>query len=774
MHRTGSFNLVNRTFEQDQKKYPKLRGSVGSDLHGLEQDRAIKTEPGEAKRRRTIKLHRNRGQSWGFTLQTYGIRNKRTREVEIMSYVDYVEIDGSAWLAGMRRGDIILSVNGESVELCTHRELVKRIQSCSWELRLVVLFEDCCQKVELHERYLKLKRLLSQKVKELRGLEAEEKKISQGIPLSRCDSFRQSTYSSTSSDWDIYSEITSPTLLDSVPVNRFAFRDSYSPSVSDISTESSVNSGDSLTSFSSFMPRAEEDCSSLRSVYDTEDVNRTSGSRFEVTKGNNLLRSAVAEDSSFPSSNILRTQNGNIPKFQLVEHEASFKVTEDDRLSSFIQDSSNSRSPCVELEDESRFIEDDRLSSFIQDSNSSNSRFSHVDLDSNSRFSRVESDSNKHFSLHSSFEQESGGFLQEELEGRQRCMMCGFEHKDNSEELNEVACRHTFHESPDADSVIESCDALPEMPQCLLACIAPNRLTPANAQIIGTLCRHEVSSLASAAGLKAENIWQRLAALPDASDTAETQNSFGHQDLVALEETVAARYAQFGPGNESFTDLTDNCTAQCLAVNSSYSSITPTPASMSSTSVCMGLDHSLDAAFCDACQHDSASCVCSNYKCPDISNSSINCHDISNGSTKCEDITIGNIKCLDINNSKTKHQESSECQDSMTSIIFPDISSSDRCSKYPDNICTDSDKTCLNSALSFEKCSEQNRQSLQTGGGHSSIATSSKWESPDLFSQSSAAPVTGQSLAPHQATVSSKKRLINGVLVNDRSYSTRL
>ena len=37
-------------------------------------------------------------------LQTYGIRNKRSKQVEVMTYVDYVEMHGPAWIAGMRRG----------------------------------------------------------------------------------------------------------------------------------------------------------------------------------------------------------------------------------------------------------------------------------------------------------------------------------------------------------------------------------------------------------------------------------------------------------------------------------------------------------------------------------------------------------------------------------------------------------------------------------------------------------------------------------------------
>ena len=44
-------------------------------------------------------------------LQTYGIKHKKTNEIEVMTYVDYVEIGGAAWFAGMRRGTVIISLD---------------------------------------------------------------------------------------------------------------------------------------------------------------------------------------------------------------------------------------------------------------------------------------------------------------------------------------------------------------------------------------------------------------------------------------------------------------------------------------------------------------------------------------------------------------------------------------------------------------------------------------------------------------------------------------
>ncbi|KAL3854378.1 hypothetical protein ACJMK2_013650 [Sinanodonta woodiana] len=194
-------------------KQKPVRDSVG-DIHPeLDADKTVITNPEDNRRRRTLKLYK-KDNSWGFTLQSYGIKHKKTNEVEIMTYVDYVEIGGPAWLAGMRRGDVIISINGNSVEKETHRGLVQRIRNSEHILRLVVLFEDCCKKVELHERYLSLKMILLDKMEELKELERKECEILYG-KSSRFNNVRQSIISSTSTDsnsWDCYSIVSSPNI----------------------------------------------------------------------------------------------------------------------------------------------------------------------------------------------------------------------------------------------------------------------------------------------------------------------------------------------------------------------------------------------------------------------------------------------------------------------------------------------------------------------------------------------------------------------------------
>ncbi|XP_033629421.1 general receptor for phosphoinositides 1-associated scaffold protein-like [Asterias rubens] len=182
----GRYNIPQFNMRTLDRKKPKLAKKeiflpdLGEVAHAVEQDRDIFTNEKENPRRRTIIIEKLRG-SFGFELQTYAIHHRGSNEVEVCTYVCDVLSDGAAYLAGMRPGDIILSVNGINVEGAKHHQIVELIKISSNSLRLVVLFEDCVRKVELNKKLVKLKRTLYDKKLACRALQAQEKRILHGM-----------------------------------------------------------------------------------------------------------------------------------------------------------------------------------------------------------------------------------------------------------------------------------------------------------------------------------------------------------------------------------------------------------------------------------------------------------------------------------------------------------------------------------------------------------------------------------------------------------------
>lgn len=77
----------------------------------------------------------------------------------------------------MREGDVILSINGVDVERAEHATIVQAINKCEARMRMVVIFEDCVRKVELHLKYINIQRAIQNKMKELEQLTVRERQL---------------------------------------------------------------------------------------------------------------------------------------------------------------------------------------------------------------------------------------------------------------------------------------------------------------------------------------------------------------------------------------------------------------------------------------------------------------------------------------------------------------------------------------------------------------------------------------------------------------------
>ncbi|MFH4976652.1 hypothetical protein AB6A40_003361 [Gnathostoma spinigerum] len=145
-------------------------------LEVVSSDQKIITNPECNRRRRTLVLSRKDGDLFGFTLQTYYLKREGENYIEKVTYVDYVQIDSPAAESGLRPGDVIISINGEVVTNLPHSELITLIGSCQ-VMRMVVIFEDVQNRIELCARIIRLRKLLNDKLYQLNCIDLREQDI---------------------------------------------------------------------------------------------------------------------------------------------------------------------------------------------------------------------------------------------------------------------------------------------------------------------------------------------------------------------------------------------------------------------------------------------------------------------------------------------------------------------------------------------------------------------------------------------------------------------
>uniref|UniRef100_A0A8C7UC44 Cytohesin 1 interacting protein n=1 Tax=Oncorhynchus mykiss TaxID=8022 RepID=A0A8C7UC44_ONCMY len=111
--------------------------------------------------RTTVTMQKQDNETFGFEIQTYGVQLKNSTAVEMCTFVCKVQDDSSAESAGLTTGDVIVTINGVSIEGSTHQRIVDLIRESTNFLQMETVCGTVVKRIELEKKMSLLKVCLS-------------------------------------------------------------------------------------------------------------------------------------------------------------------------------------------------------------------------------------------------------------------------------------------------------------------------------------------------------------------------------------------------------------------------------------------------------------------------------------------------------------------------------------------------------------------------------------------------------------------------------------
>ncbi|KAK6310153.1 hypothetical protein J4Q44_G00200340 [Coregonus suidteri] len=130
--------------------------------------------------RTTIMLQKQDNETFGFEIQTYGMLLKKSMAVEMCTFVCKVQEDSSAESAGLTAGDVIVTINGVSIEGSSHQHIVDLIRKSTNLLQMETVCGTVVKRIELEKKMSLLKQTLREKRMELQALTLKETCLMRG------------------------------------------------------------------------------------------------------------------------------------------------------------------------------------------------------------------------------------------------------------------------------------------------------------------------------------------------------------------------------------------------------------------------------------------------------------------------------------------------------------------------------------------------------------------------------------------------------------------
>ncbi|XP_037094994.1 cytohesin-interacting protein [Syngnathus acus] len=122
-------------------------------------------------------LAKKENETFGFEVQTHNLQLKSSSAVEVCTFVSRVEDNSAAETAGLTAGDVIITINGDSIEGFTHQHVLDLIGGSTNDLKLETVCSSVVKWIELEKRVNQLQQSLSEKLLELQALTLREQRI---------------------------------------------------------------------------------------------------------------------------------------------------------------------------------------------------------------------------------------------------------------------------------------------------------------------------------------------------------------------------------------------------------------------------------------------------------------------------------------------------------------------------------------------------------------------------------------------------------------------
>ncbi|XP_040003667.1 cytohesin-interacting protein [Xiphias gladius] len=130
--------------------------------------------------RTTIVLEKQDNETFGFEIQTYGLQLRNSSAVEMCTAVSKVQEDSAAESAGLTAGDVIVTINGVSIEGSSHQHILDLIRESTNNLMMETVCGTVVKQIELEKKMNLLKQSLHEKLVELQALTLQEKRLMRG------------------------------------------------------------------------------------------------------------------------------------------------------------------------------------------------------------------------------------------------------------------------------------------------------------------------------------------------------------------------------------------------------------------------------------------------------------------------------------------------------------------------------------------------------------------------------------------------------------------